>query len=391
VETYDIVVVGAGPAGLLASKKAAEGGAQVLLVEKEGEFGVKACAEALSKDAVLDAELKPSSNFISNEIVGAYIYAPDENKKVEISMSETGYGGYVVNKPLFLKELAEAAAAKGVDIRVKSKVVDVKRDGKLVKVMVFDGAKTVEVKAKILVGCDGVNSIVAEKFFNRENYQLISCIQYKLADCNLDNERVTRFYLGRKVAPMGYLWIFPKGRKLANVGVGVRGEPAKKYLDQFIETHVEEFRNSKVVKVEAAPIPISGQLDEIVSDNIMICGDAAGQVIPLTGGGIHSSIAAGKIAGEVAAEAVKENDASKARLMEYPNRFNSYWGERIRKSLKALRVMEKLSDDDLNQLANILTGKDVIDLANGLNVERVAMMLMKHPVFAMKIAKFLLS
>jgi len=84
-----------------------------------------------------------------------------------------------------------------------------------------------------------------------------------------------------------------------------------------------------------------------VLDGVIFIGDAAGTVIPLTGAGIHSSVAAGKIAGEVAAKAALENNNSRERLLEYRRRYDEYWGLRIKKSLKAMRVLENLPDEDL--------------------------------------------
>ncbi|MEM2680078.1 MAG: hypothetical protein QW693_02180, partial [Candidatus Bathyarchaeia archaeon] len=136
---------------------------------------------------------------------------------------------------------------------------------------------------------------------------------------------------------------------------------------------------------------ISGQLPKITADNLMVCGEAAGQVIPFTGAGIHTSIVAGKIAGMVAAEAIKNNNVNEEALIMYKKRFDEIFGRNIEKSLKAMRVFEKLSDEDLNKLADILSGEDIIDLANGLNIEKVAKKLFSHPILAVKIAKALLT
>jgi digeranylgeranylglycerophospholipid reductase len=246
------------------------------------------------------------------------------------------------------------------------------------------------ISTKILIGCDGVNSIVAKKFFKRENYETITCLQYRIANYDALEYDKIYFYFGNEVAPLGYAWIFPKGENIANVGIGVRNARAKDYLDKFIENHQIFFSKSKIIEIGSAPVPISGMIEEIVLDNIMLCGDAAGQVIPVTGGGIHSSIAAGKIAGEVAAISIEEKNYSKDMLKQYVDKYNVYWGERIKKSLKVLKALEKLNDEELNMLADILDGQDIIDLANGINTTRVAMKLMKHPLFALKIAKMIL-
>ena len=144
-----------------------------------------------------------------------------------------------------------------------------------------------------------------------KNYELIPCIQYKMVNCRIEDASVLEAYVGQDVAPLGYAWVFPKNDETANVGLGVRGAPAKPYLDRFISNHPETFRNASIVEVQAAPVPVGGQIKKVAQEGVMVCGDAAGQVIPLTGGGIHTSIAAGKIAGELAGKAV-----DKARVEE---------------------------------------------------------------------------
>lgn len=183
---------------------------------------------------------------------------------------------------------------------------------------------------------------------------------------------------------------FPKNEKMAEVGVGVRGAPAKLFLDKFINDFKDELGDAEIIDYRGAPVPIGGLIEKNVVDGAIIIGDPAGTVIPLTGAGIHSSVAAGIIAGEVAAKAALENNNSRVRLMEFKQRYDEYWGNRIRKSLRAMRVLENLPDEMLDELADVLSDQDILDLANGLDVKRVAFKLLSHPRLAFSIAKSLL-
>ncbi|MEM3072251.1 MAG: NAD(P)/FAD-dependent oxidoreductase, partial [Candidatus Bathyarchaeia archaeon] len=337
------------------------------------------------------AEAHFDENVLLNKIRAAYVYAPDESKRVEIfrEIEEIG-SGFIIDKKRFLKALLEESAKRGSKFKLGTTVVRCERINleEAVKVTL---SPIGEVSAKLIIGCDGFNSTIRKTISPPERIELISCIQYAMKGCRLGDESVMRFYFGREVAPLGYLWVFPKGNGLANVGVGVRKGPAKDYLDKFIKKHPEMFSSAKIMEVGGAPVTVSGQIKNIVQDNIMLCGEAAGQVIPLTGAGIHTSLVSGKIAGEVAVEALRQNDLSKTSLNRYVERYNLAYGERIAKSRKALTVLEKLSDDDLNKLAEVLTGADVLDLANGTNVERVAKKLLAHPILAARVAVALLS
>jgi digeranylgeranylglycerophospholipid reductase len=384
---YDAVVVGAGPAGLMAARKIAKKGFSVLVLEKERDLGTRACAEAVSSSAFETAEIPLSPSLISNAIDGAYVFPPDESKMVKISGD---YRGYILNKPLFLYALASEAASAGCDIQMRSEVKGINLEGGEARSLVYERKGELRtVGFRYLVGADGVGSVVARSCgFDMGGYEIIPTIQYVMVNCRIPERNMIRVYLGNEVAPLGYVWVFAKNEYMANVGIGVRGRPAKPYLDRFIARHPEFFGNAKVIKEGGGGVPVGGQVRELVKGNVVLCGDAAGQVIPITGGGIRSSMAAGSIAGEVLAHAIEAGDPSVLR--EYPVRYSEPWGSRISKSLKVLRVIETLPDDDLNTLGDLLSGEDIIDLANGLDVKRVAAKLMLHPMVAVRIASRLI-
>jgi digeranylgeranylglycerophospholipid reductase len=382
----DVVVVGAGPAGLTAARAISSSGFNVAILERERHLGVKPCGEAVSKKTIDTSAVTPSKDFIVQEITCASVYAPDGRN---ISIEDESGAGYILNKGLFLQNLAEKAAEVGAHIYMNQAVVDVTQDDDMVRAKTKDG----EWQTPLILGADGFSSVVSRRLvFEKTGARtLIPCLQYKMVNCNLDDSHTTTFYLGSNVAPLGYVWVFPTGLKKANVGIGVRGSPAKPYLDRFIKEHPTIFSKAEIIGVEAAPVTIGGVLERIVDDNVMLVGEAAGQVIPFTGGGIHSSIAAGTMAGETAVKALEDENLSRDRLRMYADRYNEHWGKRIRDSLKALHVIERLKDDDLNSLIDILEPQDIINLANGSDIAAVARKLLRHPLFSLKIAKALLT
>ncbi|MCX8201871.1 MAG: NAD(P)/FAD-dependent oxidoreductase [Candidatus Caldarchaeum sp.] len=375
----DVVVVGGGPAGVSAAKSAAMNGADVLLLEKYPTIMAnKPCGEACSQETLVTAGVKPSHRIVMHEAY-ALVYSPS---MIEIEIKRIGYN---INKSFFIQEIAAQAAEYGADIHVREEVTAVKRENS--KYLVKTNRETY--LAKVVIGADGYNSTVARSIGVTERPEPIPTVQYIMANCRLKHPDAVRFYLGNKVAPGGYAWIFPRTEKLAEVGIGVRGAVAKDYLDAFVKKFSDELGNAKIIDYRGAPVPIGGAISESVFDGVMLVGDAAGHVIPLTGAGIHSSVSAGLAAGKVAANAVAEGDTSKQRLSEFYRLYDS-WLTRIKKSLKAMRALEVLSDEELDTLAKIFQADDILDLANGLDVGRVAKKLLSHPIMAIKLARQLL-
>src|SRR3989449_4245531 len=273
----------------MAAWKAAESHAKTVLIEREPSPGKKVCAEGVLADALVDAEIKPSSEFVSNYISGAVLYAPDELKKVNV-----GGEGYILDKPAFLRVLSDRAEKAGAEARFETSVENVERKDGLVEIQTKKGGESSSVTARIVVGCDGTGSILARRFFPRKNYQAITALQYSMTDCVVEDESKLEIYVGHEKAPAGYIWVFPKGKGDANVGIGVKGAGAKMLLDKFIEIHPRAFGSAKIERTLAAPVPVGGEAESYVADNMMLCGDAASQVIPLTGAGIHTGLVAGK-------------------------------------------------------------------------------------------------
>jgi digeranylgeranylglycerophospholipid reductase len=386
LDTYDVAVIGAGPAGVMAAWTAAKQGASTILLEKETSAGRKPCAEGVLSEALEDAQVAPEREFAAHRITGAYLYPPDEKKRVRV-----GGEGYILDKPAFLTSLAARAGAAGAEVAYGHRVDKVSREDGFVVVEGSRNTQPFSLKAKVIVGCDGTGSILARQFFPRRNYPVIAAFQYDMIDCNLEDESRLEIFIGHKKAPAGYIWIFPKGKGTANVGIGLKGSGAKTLLDKFIQEHPRVFGNAKIERSQAAPVPVGGEVEDYVTANMMLCGDAAGQVIPLTGAGIHTSMVAGKIAGEVAGKAAREGDVGSKRLSEYKERFEALWGEKISTSLRGLESFERFSDDELNIITDFLEGQDLVDMAHGFSPSRAVGLMLRHPILAMKVAHQLMG
>lgn len=357
IET-DILVVGAGPAGSSAAKHAAMGGAKVILIDKKSEIGSpKRCAEGVSTNGLEDLGITPDPRYVTKEIEGVRLVSPDETSvwltTEEVEIPEAGY---ILERKVFDKYMAMDAARAGAEIKIKTLAKSFKREDDGVVVTCENMGYLFDIKAKIVIAADGPESHIARwaglKAITKAK-DMESGIQFEMCGVEFERENVIEFFFG-SCAPGGYAWIFPKGDDIANVGLAVIAQDTDKsayeHLLEFV-ANCPATKNAQAVELNVGGDPVGGIVKEIHDDNILVCGDAAGQVNPLTGGGIISGMTGGMIAGKVAAEAVIENDFSEKFLRTYRKRIDEDLGKDINKYLKVKDYALSLSDDELNSVA----------------------------------------
>lgn len=363
--SYDVLVIGAGPAGSIAARTAAEKGLDVLLIEKRQEIGDPVrCAEGASKE-YLKKHVGIDKRWICADLKGSRIYSPD-GTKVEMSEEVAGAEvGFVIERKVFDRALAEQAAKAGAEVRVKTRATGLIIEDDFVKgARLMHLGKEYDVHAKIVIGADGVESKVgrwAGIDTSIKPIDIETCAQYLVAGVNID-QHYCEFYIGNEIAPGGYVWVFPKGDGKANVGIGVLGSKTGKfkprpidYLNTFIE---KRFPDAKIIEMVFGGVPVSGTIEKTSTNGLMLIGDAARQSDPITGGGILNAMEAGRMAGEAAYEAVSSGDVSLKKLEEvYEKKWRPTLGHDINMSLIVKNTFINLTDEDLNSLAHSL--KDI--------------------------------
>lgn len=360
----DCVVVGAGPAGSVFAKELAMKGHDVMVVEKKQEIGTpKRCAEGITKHGFDKFGIKIHPLCIYGEIKGASLYSPSGKRVV---MEGEEMEGYVLERKIFEKWLASEAIKNGAEYMVKTQAISMEREnGKWkIKMKSIDGIK--EVETKLVIGADGVESKVGRwaglKTVNKiTDYH--SGIQFEMANVNAYEKHIHIFF-GREVAPLGYAWIFPKAFS-ANVGLGILEKGAKMkaydYLMKFIKENEEIFRNAQPIEINAGGVPVA-HFTEMVAEGVMLVGDAAQLVNPIHGGGITRAIHSSIMASVIADDAIRKNDFSVEKLMEYQKMWDSEYEEKTKKLMKLRNFLEKLEDKDFEILADILQGEDIYAL-----------------------------
>ncbi|MBI5034310.1 MAG: geranylgeranyl reductase family protein [Chloroflexi bacterium] len=341
---YDVVVVGAGPGGSIAARTAAKAGLSVLLIEKRQEIGSPVrCAEGVGHDQLV-AFIEPDLRWISAEINQLELTTRDDGATK--TWHAAGGRGYILERRVFDRVLGEQAAQAGAEVRVKTSATGlVIEDGcvrgiKIKRGDFFANADQVAVEARVVIGADGVESQVGR--WAGLDVQLpmndaMICAQYLLAGIDID-PTCTSYTISYTAVPGGYAWIFPKGNGKANVGLGVQAdlwssENALGLLNRFVVSNPRLAKGSPVSFIVGnAPVALSPS--RIVRDGVMLIGDAARQVDPLTGGGIINAMKAGEMAAQVAAEAIAKNDTSANFLSRYEERWNASVGRRLQRNYR---------------------------------------------------------
>lgn len=361
-DRYDVVVVGAGPAGSITARTAAQKGLDVLLIEKRQEIGDPVrCGEGVKKMSIR-RHIEPDYRWICADVKGSRIFSPN-GTKVEMSESISGGEvGYVLERKVFDRALAYEAAMAGAQVNVKTRATGlVIEDGFVRGVNVMHLGDEYTIRSKIVIGADGVESKVgrwAGIDTSIHPSDIETCAQFLVTGANIDQD-YCHFYLGNKIAPAGYIWVFPKGKNQANVGIGILGSKSGKYravtlLSDFLKEHMPD---AKIIEMVVGGVPVKGTIEKTIANGLMLVGDAARQSDPITGGGIINSMDAGKIAGEVAAKAISAGDVSINALNDYEKRWRATIGREIDNSLMVKNTFLKFTDEDLNSLAYSL--KDV--------------------------------
>lgn len=367
-DAYDVIVVGAGPAGSVAARYAAEGGASVLLIEKRQEIGDPVrCAEgvgAIDLDKYLDYEAR----WIAAPIKGATIYVPDGTPIKMRAQDEDQVYGYILERKVFDRALAERAAKAGAEIYTKTMATGlIMKDGRVAGVKVMRLGEEKEIAANIVIGADGVESKVgrwAGIDTTLKPADIETGVQYLMANIDIDEDNV-EFYMGNQYAPGGYVWIFPKGPGRANVGIGLLGSKIKEggrpidYLDLFI---AQKFPGGKIIEMNFGGVPVSGGIDKIYGSGIMLVGDAGQLTDPITGGGIKHALWSGELAGTAAAEAVKAGDFSEKSMKRYQKAWEDKCGKIMKRDLILKNYYVDMSDEEANKLAQAMADFDFTDV-----------------------------
>jgi len=355
---FDVAVIGAGPAGSRTAAQAARAGLRVLLLEKRERIGFPVrCAEAVGPREDVERYLTLDDAVVSSPVNGVVIVPPD-GRRLEREMRGIGF---TVDRELFDRRLADAAAAAGAEIRTGHQAISLlPEDGRVGGVRVKDlrSGDRYDVPASVVVGADGVESLSPRWAGLKRSYrpeEIFACAQELIEGIDVAGERI-EFHLGRRFAPGGYAWVFPKGPGRANVGVGINpleshGATAVEYLNTFLAHRCPAGKRTRLV---VGGCVVARGLSRLAAGGFVAVGEAANQNNPFSGGGIVNALEGADMAAEAIIRALGRGDVSAKSLGSYTRAWSRSTGKTNEAFYRAARLFYGLSDEEMSRVIHDL-------------------------------------
>ncbi len=353
---YDVIVVGGGPAGATATMYLAKAGKKVLLVDKAKFPRDKTCGDAQGRKAAnIMKELgiyEGYEKLPGQPVYGITLSSPNGTQvHFDVADRSEPSPGYVHKRIVFDSYLFENAnkMAETKVMNVKDVIVE---DGAVKGITgLNDKGQTEELRAKLVLGADGSLSVVARKFGLDDNppEHNISALRIYYKGVNDLTDRI-ELHLVKSLIP-GYFWIFPLPNGEANVGLGMIMKDMRKkninlrqaVLDEIKENPLfkDRFKDAQIVDdVKGWTLPIASHQRKIYGDGFLLLGDAAGLIDPLSGEGVGNAMISGKLAAEIAIDALEKEDFSEKFLKRYDKALWNVIGDEIKTSHR-LQVLGK--------------------------------------------------
>lgn len=341
MKKYDVIVIGAGPAGDFFSNLISKYGFKVLVIERKRKLGEFVhCAEGLSRKSIREI-LNIKKEWISSDVSGSIMCGPD-NIQFKTDYPDVGW---ILNRGKMEEDLILDALKNGVELITGKEVIDISQYDNGRNITLNTGEK---IHCKLIVGADGLSSFTGRmtgllKPLRKDEYH--STYQYFAYTDK--NDQYAEMYFSRKDVPGGYFWNFPKGNGFSNVGLGIdpsmtNGKP-KEFLDRVIKKRLRVF---KPIFGFGSGVPTVYN-DKLVNEGVALIGEGGRLTDPITGAGIANAFRSSKIL----AETISNGDFSIRNLKKYENKWNRTYGKNNRWGWSAKMVFKTMNDEDIKKIA----------------------------------------
>jgi len=360
----DVIVVGCGPAGSLASLEAARKGVEVLVLEEHKVVGEPDhCAGLVSVSGLKKLGLRVPEECVLNEVYGARFFSPSG---IDFTVRRGTPQAFVLDRRAFDKWLASLAHDSGAHIVLGERATSLR---------VKAGEATVTVKGeweargKVVVDAEGCRGKIARLAGLPRPGRRVPAVQYEVTGVDVDRDFV-ELHFERALAPGFFAWVIPT-KDGARIGLGAISQPRKR-LEAFMRKR--GFSCARIIRRTAGTIITGGPVRRTYASHVVTVGDAAGQVKQTTGGGVVVGGLCAKIAGQVVADAILRDDVS--RLVKYQQLWKKILGKEFFYMGLARKFLDKISDRGLDGLFRAIReqgGVEILESYGDMDFEAVAL------------------
>ena len=350
---YDVIIVGAGPAGSYIAYELASSGYNVVVFEKKSAPGINACCTGIISTECSQS-LDIGNDMILTKVNSAKFFSPSgrcsrfQTERVQ---------AYVVNRLLLDKALAFKAQSQGAQYFFSSPVVDVipGKDNIQAETLCFGARQIFSARAVVLA--NGFRPKFTQKLGLGRIKNFLVGAQVEIEAKNVNELEV---YFGQEIAPGAFAWLVPTSTNKAYVGL-LATSRAKLHLQNLLNNLSGQGRiRGKDVEIEQKAVPV-GTLARTYGDRVVAIGDAAGQVKPTTGGGIYFGHLGARIAAEVLDEALSSNNLTAGQLSRYQKQWKARMSKELSRGYWARWLYAKLSDQQIEGIFNVVDSDIMVE------------------------------
>jgi len=324
--TYDVIVAGTGPAGLMTAEHTAKYGLKTLVLEKREQVNHSLMGELVTDKALRFLRVRPESEYVGNKYTKIIGESLDTGANIVVDRTLLG-NSYLLDEDLCQELMRDRAMSDGAEFRYKARVGSVVKEDNSVVGVKYN--QTEEARASLTVGADGAFSRVSETAgFTHPKWLLSYGYRFKLTGCKGIDPDTAYFYVGKDVG-LGYLWLYPRSETEINLGIGRVPSsksnwdalpPMREVLKKYMKTHPET-QNAKIASVNGGVVPCAGIIPRFTNAGVALCGNSAGQVSSIVGGGVTTCFHAGQLLAKHAKRMVDTSDFTKKSVELYEKEY----------------------------------------------------------------------
>ena len=383
---FDVVVVGGGPAGSSAAHMAAKNGCTVALIEKEKEIAQTVRTSGVTWISDIKKFGIPEECY--NPIKKFSFCSPKNSVKISGEIAKAA----VLDVRKTYRFLANRAKTSGSELFTSTNVTEVLKDdtGKCAGVIAKSDGKQIQFNSKVVIDASGFVSVIAKELGYVTQWKKFGAgAEFEVKTEKLEHDNWW-LMVGQEYSPAGYAWIFPTSKDTARIGVGI-GKPDSDVdptvrLNELLEKKlgpIKDLGNIEKIEFHYGLIPNDGVSRKTVYDNLILVGDSAGQANPLVLEGIRYAIRFGEVAGQVAADAIKNGDTTEVSLSPYEKEWKRAIESKINSAGKVQNRWVGLTDDEWDKELSIieeLTADEFLDFIRAdFGVSKMVKLATHHP------------